>query len=79
MRVTVDPTRPLAEEPRTGHNRWHPDLEPIATVRPDEEITLETRDGIDGQLTPANTADDIRSSTSDPDGNTYGLGLVSEH
>ena len=63
MRVTVDPTRPLAEEPRTGHNRWHPDLEPIATVRPDEEITLETRDGIDGQLTPASTADDIHSST----------------
>ena len=61
MRVTVDPTRPLAEEPRTGHNRWHPDLDPIATVRPDEEITLETRDGIDGQLTPASTADDIHT------------------
>jgi formamidase len=33
------------------HNRWHPGLEPVAVVRPGEEITLETRDGIDGQLT----------------------------
>jgi formamidase len=34
-----------------AHNRWHPDLEPVATVKPGEAITLETRDGIDGQLT----------------------------
>ena len=34
-----------------AHNRWHPDLEPVASVRPGDEITLETRDGLDGQLT----------------------------
>ena len=34
-----------------AHNRWHPDLEPVATVQPGDEITLETRDGLDGQLT----------------------------
>jgi formamidase len=33
------------------HNRWHPDVEPVAVVRPGEEITLETRDGIADQLT----------------------------
>jgi formamidase len=33
------------------HNRWHPDLQPVASVRPGEEVTLETRDGIEGQLT----------------------------
>jgi formamidase len=35
-----------------AHNRWHPDLEPVAAVRPGDTLTLETRDGIDGQLTP---------------------------
>jgi formamidase len=50
MRIRVDAARPLAEEPGTGHNRWHPDLDPIALVRPGEEITLETRDGLDAQL-----------------------------
>ena len=48
MRVTAD----------RSHNRWHPDLEPVASVVPGEEITLETRDGLDGQLTKDSTHDD---------------------
>jgi formamidase len=59
MRISVDSSRPLAAEPGTGHNRWHPDLEPVARVEPGEEITLETRDGFDGQLGPASTAEDV--------------------
>ncbi len=51
MRISVDTTLRLAEEPTSGHNRWHPDIEPLARVPQGEEITLETRDGIDGQLT----------------------------
>jgi formamidase len=42
-------------EPDNGHNRWHPDLEPVARVRPGETVTLVTRDGIDGQLTREST------------------------
>jgi len=38
-----------------AHNRWHPALEPVASVAPGEEITLETRDGLDGQLTREST------------------------
>lgn len=45
MRITAD----------TGHNRWHPDLPPVASVRPGEEVALETRDGLDGQLTRGST------------------------
>lgn len=59
MRIRVDTTRPLAEQPGSGHNRWHPGLEPIAAVRPGEEITLETRDGLDGALGPESTAEDV--------------------
>jgi formamidase len=33
------------------HNRWHPDLSPIAEVAPGEEIGLETQEGLAGQLT----------------------------
>jgi formamidase len=33
------------------HNRWHPDLVPLAEVGPGEEIRLETEDGLAGQLT----------------------------
>jgi formamidase len=37
------------------HNRWHPDLEPIAEVAPGEEIRLECADGLDSQLTRDST------------------------
>jgi formamidase len=37
------------------HNRWHPDLEPVAEVEPGEELRLETEDGLAGQLTRAST------------------------
>ncbi len=33
------------------HNRWHPDIPPVAHVRPGDVVTLECRDGLDGQLT----------------------------
>jgi formamidase len=33
------------------HNRWHPDLEPVAEIDVEEEVRLETEDGIGGQLT----------------------------
>ena len=33
------------------HNRWHPGLEPLAEVDVDEEVRLETEDGLAGQLT----------------------------
>ena len=59
MRVSVDVRQPLASEPHTGHNRWHPEIEPILTVAPGEVLTLETRDGADGQLTQESTHDDV--------------------
>ena len=38
-----------------AHNRWHPEIEPVAAVAPGEVVTLETRDGLDGQLTREST------------------------
>lgn len=37
------------------HNRWHPDIPPVVTVEPGVELTLETEDGLAGQLTRENT------------------------
>ena len=37
------------------HNRWHPDLEPIAAIAPGEEIRLETEEGLAAQLTREST------------------------
>jgi formamidase len=43
------------------HNRWHPDIEPAASIRVGEEITLECEDGLAGQLTRASVHDDVVS------------------
>ena len=48
------------------HNRWHPDLEPVAEAAPGEEIRLEAADGLDGQLT---------RESSHADAGTLDLGL----
>jgi len=37
------------------HNRWHPDIAPVVTVAPGEALTLETEDGLAGQLTREST------------------------
>jgi formamidase len=55
------PTRVGAER---NHNRWHPDLEPVVRVAPGEAVTLETIDGLDGELGPDSThADVVRCDT----------------
>ncbi len=59
MKIAVDRSLPLAEEPQTGHNRWHPDIPPVARVRPGEVVEIETRDALDGQVKPHTTNADI--------------------
>ncbi|HEY1358739.1 MAG TPA: acetamidase/formamidase family protein [Thermoleophilaceae bacterium] len=59
MEVRLDPNRPLREQPERGHNRWSPDLEPIASVEPGEELMLELRDSMDGQVTRGTTNEEL--------------------
>jgi formamidase len=54
--VEIDRSKPLIEQPNTGHNRWHPDIPPIMEAGEGEEIVLETLDSVDGQLGPSTTA-----------------------
>lgn len=57
--VTINRDARLRDDPGTGHNRWHPDIEPIARVRPGELIRLDTRDAADGQIKPGMTVNDL--------------------
>jgi formamidase len=57
--IRIDRGKPLAEEPHLGHNRFHPDIAPVAEVGEGEEIALETRDALDGQIKPATTVADF--------------------
>src|SRR5204862_4337776 len=53
--IRIDRGKPLAAEPRKGHNRYHPDIEPALEAGIDEEVVLECRDALDGQITPSTT------------------------
>jgi len=57
--IRIDRSRPLADEPHLGHNRYHPDIEPVAEIGEGEEIALETRDALDGQIRHGMTTADL--------------------
>jgi formamidase len=57
--VRIDRSKTLAEEPGTGHNRWHEAIPPVVRVAPGDRVILETRDALDGQFTPSSTAADV--------------------
>jgi formamidase len=57
--ISIDPFKPLGEEPQTGHNRWHEAIEPVVEVDPGDTVVYETRDAFDGQLSSESTAEDV--------------------
>ena len=57
--VRIDRAKHLADEPHTGHNRWHPHIDPILEVDPGEEVVLETRDALDGYLNGSSSVADL--------------------
>ncbi len=42
-----------------GHNRWHPDVEPLWFVRAGDVVTLDAPVGTGGQIGPQSTHDDL--------------------
>jgi formamidase len=61
LHITVDRQRSIVVSPGNSHNRIWPDLAPIASVEAGEELVLELRDGMDGQLTPESSAGSLES------------------
>jgi formamidase len=63
--IRIDRSKTLAEEPGTGHNRWHPDIPPAIRCEPGDEVILETRDAFDGQMGPAASLDAVAAPNLD--------------
>ena len=57
--IAIDRNKQLGEEPEKGHNRWHPDLKPVAEVDPDQVVGMETRDAFDLQFNPSTTPAEV--------------------
>lgn len=57
--IALDLSRSLVEDPRAGHNRWHPDIPAVLHCAPGDVVAIDARDGYDGQFTRASTAADV--------------------
>ena len=57
--IAIDRAKTLSQEPGRGHNRWHPDIPPIVRVEQGQVVGIETRDALDGQVTPHSTAAEL--------------------
>lgn len=57
--IELDLTKPLIDDPRAGHNRWHPDIPAALRCAPGDTVALRARDGYDGQITRNSTAADV--------------------
>lgn len=56
----VDLTKPMREQEMPGHNRWHPDIPPVAAVNPGDVFRIECKDWTDGQIKNDDNPNDIR-------------------
>jgi formamidase len=57
--IRIDGGRRVQDDADRCHTRWHPDIAPALTCQPGDEIVLDTRDAVDGQLTLDSTDADL--------------------
>lgn len=59
--IPVDLRRPPEQQTPRPHNRWHPEIPPVATVEPGDVFRLECLDLTGGQIVNSDSADDVRA------------------
>src|SRR5690606_2457359 len=57
-----DLDRKFRDQEKVGHNRWHPDIPPVATVRPGQSFRVYCREWFDGEIHNDDSADDVRDA-----------------
>jgi len=55
----LDSGKPFDQQEKVGHNRWHPEIPPVATVKPGDEFRVDCREWFDGAIVNDDSADDI--------------------
>ncbi|MEH0819647.1 MULTISPECIES: formamidase [unclassified Micromonospora] len=58
----LDSAKRFTDQEKVGHNRWHPDIPPVATVRPGQSFRVHCREWFDGAIHNDDSADDIRDA-----------------
>lgn len=59
--ISVDPKKLPWEQETPLHNRWHPDIPPVAEVQEGEVFRVECVDWTGGQIHNSDSSDDIKN------------------
>jgi len=55
----LDSSKKFEDQEKVGHNRWHPEVPPAATVKPGDSFRVHCREWFDGAIVNDDSADDI--------------------
>jgi formamidase len=58
----LDSSKKFEDQQKLGHNRWHPEIPPVATVKPGDCFRVHCREWFDGAIVNDDSADDIRDA-----------------
>lgn len=58
----LDSNKPFDQQEKLGHNRWHPEIPPVATVKPGTSFRADCREWFDGFIKNDDSADDVRDA-----------------
>src|SRR5690348_13330097 len=58
----LDSSKKFTDQEQVGHNRWHPDIPPVATVKPGDSFRVDCREWFDGFMKNSDSAEDIRDA-----------------
>ncbi len=56
---TLDSSKKFEDQEKIGHNRWHPEIPAIATVKPGDSFRVDCREWFDGAIVNDDSAEDI--------------------
>ena len=57
--VDRDLSVPMSEQAMPGHNRWHPDIPPVATIDPGGSYRIECKEWTDEQIHNSDSPKDV--------------------
>ena len=56
---SLDSSKKFEDQEKIGHNRWHPDIPPVATVKPGDSFRVDCREWFDGAIVNDDSAADV--------------------
>lgn len=56
---SLDSSKKFEDQEKIGHNRWHPEIPPVATVKPGDTFRVDCREWFDGAIVNDDSAEDI--------------------